>query len=204
MRATRIVRWSLLVALALASTRAEAHSTFSPSGPFVGGVKHFFISLDDGLLALALGIVAGLAEAKSATRMILILPGSWLLAGGIGVLVRFPIPASEPISALTLLIVGLWAAINPRLPAVAGLLLCGCLGGLHGYFNGSALEFDSRRDAFSQLLGICVACGLVTFYPSALLELSKQTWPRIVARVLGSWIAATGLLLLGWSLRTRS
>ena len=29
----------------------------------------------------------------------------------------------------------------------------------------------------------------------------KAFWMRIAVRVLGSWIAATGLLLIGWSLR---
>ncbi|MFM8535369.1 MAG: HupE/UreJ family protein [Acidimicrobiia bacterium] len=203
MRAIPIARGSLLLALAMAGTRAEAHSTFSASGPFVGGVKHFFISLDDGLLALAVGIVAGLGDAKFATRVILLLPGSWLLAGGIGIVAKIPVPGSETISAFTLLLAGLWAAVNPRIPATAGLILCGGLGALHGYGNGSALDFDSRWDAVNQLLGICVSCLLVAFYPSALLELSKQAWPRLVARVLGSWIAATGLLLLGWSLRMK-
>jgi len=29
----------------------------------------------------------------------------------------------------------------------------------------------------------------------------KAPWQRVVVRVAGSWIAAIGLLLLGWSLR---
>ncbi len=29
----------------------------------------------------------------------------------------------------------------------------------------------------------------------------KVFWARIAIRVLGSWIAATGLLMLGWTLR---
>jgi hypothetical protein len=27
-------------------------------------------------------------------------------------------------------------------------------------------------------------------------------WPRIVVRVVGSWIAAAGLLMLGWLMRS--
>jgi hypothetical protein len=32
----------------------------------------------------------------------------------------------------------------------------------------------------------------------------RATWGRIALRVAGSWIAAVGLLLLGWSLRSAS
>lgn len=199
----RITRWLLVMAFALVGTRAEAHAVFSPSGPFVGGVKHFFISLDDGLLVLALGIVAALTETKAANRLFLLLPGSWLAAGAIGAVVRVPCPGSEKISAVTLLLAGLWAAFNPKASAKVVLVFAASMGIIHGYFNGSALGPDTIRATASQLLGITVSCLLVALYPSTLLDLCKQSWARIVARVVGSWIAATGLLLLGWSLRVK-
>jgi hypothetical protein len=31
----------------------------------------------------------------------------------------------------------------------------------------------------------------------------RLAWGRIVVRVAGSWIAATGLLMLGWAVRGR-
>lgn len=36
----------------------------------------------------------------------------------------------------------------------------------------------------------------------ALVVSIKAFWARIAVRVMGSWIAATGLLMIGWSLRT--
>jgi len=31
----------------------------------------------------------------------------------------------------------------------------------------------------------------------------RADWARIAVRVAGSWIAASGLLMLGWAVRTR-
>jgi hypothetical protein len=36
---------------------------------------------------------------------------------------------------------------------------------------------------------------------AALVLSLKKPWTRIVVRVVGSWIAASGLLLLGWFIR---
>ena len=36
---------------------------------------------------------------------------------------------------------------------------------------------------------------------SAIVVSLRRPWARIVVRVAGSWIAAIGLLMLGWALR---
>jgi urease accessory protein len=32
----------------------------------------------------------------------------------------------------------------------------------------------------------------------------RAAWARVAVRIIGSWIAASGLLLLGWSLRAHA
>jgi hypothetical protein len=52
------------------------------------------------------------------------------------------------------------------------------------------------------LLGILVMLFVLAALASALVVSLKKPWTRIAVRVLGSWIAASGLLLFGWSLQS--
>ena len=63
------------------------------------------------------------------------------------------------------------------------------------------MHLDTLGAGLAQLLGISLSVAFVAIYPATLLEIFKKPWARIVARVLGSWIASAGLLLLGWTLR---
>ena len=54
------------------------------------------------------------------------------------------------------------------------------------------------------LIGITVAIFVLAALVSALVVSLRRPWARIVVRVAGSWIAAIGLLLLGWTLSGRS
>ena len=199
----RVLPWIAGLAFLLAATRAEAHAVISTRGPFIGGVKHFFISLDDVLAALALGIVASQCVAKAANKIFWGLPAAWLLAGVGGLSSNQPVAAAEIFSAGSLLVVGVLAATSLTLSARLTLLLAVLTGGLHGFLNGAAMQPATFGAGLWQLLGIGASVAFVAVYPSTLLEIFKQSWTRIVARVLGSWIAATGLLLIGWTFRLK-
>ena len=74
------------------------------------------------------------------------------------------------------------------------------VGLLHGWLNGASLAQVQREGV--GLAGIASAAFVVVgarrrpwSCPSAL------PWTRIAVRVAGSWVAAIGLLMLGWSLR---
>ena len=50
----------------------------------------------------------------------------------------------------------------------------------------------------------CACCFVVVaIFTSFMIPLRRQ-WARIVIRVAGSWIAASGFLMLGWALRPRA
>jgi hypothetical protein len=51
------------------------------------------------------------------------------------------------------------------------------------------------------LFGISVALFLVVALIASLVVSLKAQWARITVRVAGSWIAAIGLLMLGWTYR---
>jgi hydrogenase/urease accessory protein HupE len=80
---------------------------------------------------------------------------------------------------------------------VSGLALV--LGLLHGYLNGSAMA-QAKLGALG-LTGIVTTLFVVVALAAALVVALRSPWARVAVRVAGSWIAAIGLLLLGWSLR---
>jgi hypothetical protein len=51
------------------------------------------------------------------------------------------------------------------------------------------------------LLGIAAVTFVLVALVSALVVSLRAAWARIAVRVVGSWIAAIGLLMLGWGLR---
>jgi hypothetical protein len=54
------------------------------------------------------------------------------------------------------------------------------------------------------LLGTAGAVFVVTALFAATVVALRRPWTRIATRVAGSWIGASGLLLLGWTLGSRA
>jgi hypothetical protein len=54
------------------------------------------------------------------------------------------------------------------------------------------------------LLGTAGAVFVVTALVAATVVALRRPWTRIATRVTGSWIGASGLLLLGWTLSGRA
>jgi hydrogenase/urease accessory protein HupE len=101
---------------------------------------------------------------------------------------------------VSFLVLGGLVAADVRLRPewVGGLAVA--LGLVHGYCNGSAMA-EAKLGALG-LGGIALTVFVTTALAAALVVALRAPWTRIAVRVAGSWIAATGLLLVGWSLRT--
>jgi hydrogenase/urease accessory protein HupE len=102
---------------------------------------------------------------------------------------------------VTLLLLGSSVAADARIRSGAFALLAGILGLLHGHGNGAAMA-ESRLGLVG-LLGIVSTLFVLVALGAALVVSLRAAWARVAVRVAGSWIAAAGLLLLGWSLRAR-
>ena len=108
-------------------------------------------------------------------------------------------PAWSAPSWPSFLIVGGLLAADLELPlGVTGALIA-ALGLVLGYSNGLAMTASGQgaRAVFGSTGAVFVLVTLV----SALAAGTTITWIRIAWRVAGSWPAAIGILLLGWSLR---
>lgn len=177
---------------------SQAHLVNTGLGPFYDGVSHLAMSPDDLLSALALALLAGLSGARAGRHILFLLPPVWLIGGLFGL--RFEQEVSLALfSILSFLATGALVAWDRKLPLMLISGLTCCFGLLHGFLNGTAMA--QAGGGFLALFGICLAVFVLTALFSGLVVSLKAYWARITVRVAGSWIAAIGLLMLGWTYR---
>jgi hydrogenase/urease accessory protein HupE len=197
-RATITTAWSIAVSFAawVWPTRAAAHLVTTGLGPVYDGIGHLLLTPEDLVPVLALALFAGLRGAASGRRALFLLPAAWL-AGGLAGLAIGGAPAF-PLPALSFLLLGGLVAADLHMPVgvVAGLAVA--LGLVHGFLNGEALR---PGPGALGLVGIMGALFVLVALLSAAIASLERPWTRIAVRVAGSWIAATGMLTLGWAFR---
>lgn len=194
----RCLRIALAGAMLLLPSIARAHLTDTGLGPIYDGIAHLLLSFDDLLPVIALALLAGLNGARAGRLVLFVLPVAWLAGGMVGVLAvgAAPPPAG---TSLSLLALGVLTAANAKLRPPLAVALATALGLIHGWLNGATIA-DAGREA-SGLFGIALTIFVVVALAAALVVSLREPWMRIVVRVTGSWIAAVGLLVLGWGLR---
>ena len=178
---------------------AQAHLVNTGLGPFYDGVSHFALTPEDLVPALALALLAGLGGARTGRLALFALPGAWL-AGGLAGLVLPTSGTTPELTPVSFLALGGLVAADARLRPewMVGLALV--LGLLHGYPNGSAMA-EAKLGGLG-LVGIVTTLFVSVALPAAAVVVLRATWARVAVRVAGSWIAALGLLSLGWRLRS--
>jgi len=188
----------LVVAIAVLCwpSSASAHLVTTGMGPVYDGIGHLLLTPEDFVPVLAISLYAGLRGAAAGRRTMFLLPLAWFAGGLAGSMVGI-VPAI-PTPALSFLVVGVLVAADLRMPANAVSALAVVIGLVHGFFNGAALKEGAGTLG---LLGIMVMLFVLVALASAFVVSLKTPWMRIAVRVAGSWIASSGLLLLGWSLR---
>jgi hydrogenase/urease accessory protein HupE len=177
---------------------SRAHLVNTGLGPFYDGVSHLAMSPDDLLSAVALALLAGLSGAQAGRNVLFLLPPIWLLGGLFGLRMEQEVSLAL-FSILTFLVTGALVALDRKLHLMLILSLTGCFGILHGFLNGTAVS--QAGGGFLALFGISIAVFVLTALFSALVVSLQAQWSRIAVRVAGSWIAAIGLLMLGWTYR---
>lgn len=177
---------------------AEAHLNSTGMGPIYDGLMHFLISPEDLTPVLALALLAGLRGASYGRRALFVLPAAWLLGGLIGLAVTTD-SAHPVVSAFWFLLLGGLLAGDAKLSLRVTTALAALLGLYHGYLNGIGLGLSATSAAV--LLGLIFAVFVLVALAAALVVQLRASWARIVVRVAGSWIAASGLLMLGWAVR---
>jgi urease accessory protein len=182
----------------LLPARVQAHLVTTGLGPIYDGISHVLCSPDDLLPVVAMAMLAGLNGAAAGRRAMFTLTIAWLAGGFAGFVVGHPLlPGS--VTAVSFLAIGGLTAVDRRLAPATVAALALAVGLVHGWLNGAALV-EAQRDAFG-LIGIAGAIFVLVALGAALVVSCRAEWARVAVRVGGSWVAAIGLLILGWSLR---
>ena len=195
----KAVRAVVAVVVVVYSRAANAHLVSTELGPLYDGAAHPLVSPQDLLTILGLAILAAYGGATSGRRLIVSLTLAWAA----GVCVGFAVVDGQlelPVAtAAVILMLGILGLFKMRVPSGVLVSASVFIGFARGVMNGSA-----ARDADGQWLSV-LGVVLGVFVLGALLT-GGSNWlenrrPAVVLRVIGSWIAAIGLLMLGWELR---
>lgn len=183
-----------LVTLAAPAT-AHAHLVTSGLGPWYDGALHLLLSPGGVLGVVAAALLAGLRGARASRLLVIVLTLSWLIGGLLGT--GLPVTA-EPVwfSAIPFLIFGALVAADARVPPLGIAALGGMFGLLHGLLDGAALAAIGA--GARALLGTVTTVLLLTLLTTAAVVPLRVLWARVAVRVVGSWVGAVGMLMLGW------
>jgi urease accessory protein len=195
-RARRVVVVASAAVLIFAMP-AQAHLVTTGLGPVYDGISHVLLSPEDLLPVLAMAFLAGLTGRLAGRLALLLLPLAWALGGVVAFEARAPLPPGA-MAAAPFLVLGVLTAADLRLSPNLVASLAIALGLLHGWSNGAGIAAEGREEA--GLVGVAAAVFVLVAMAAAFVVSLCASWARIAVRVAGSWIAAIGLLMLGWSL----
>lgn len=176
---------------------AAAHLVSSGLGPLFDGVMHLAVTPEDLLPTIALALFAGMRGPRDGRAVLFALPAVWFVGGIVGLLGPSGLPLR--LTTVSFLVFGGLVAADVRLSHQVVLVLAALLGALHGYLNG--VEMGTAGLGAVGLLGATASTFVLVALVAAFVVSLERAWARIAVRVAGSWIAAIGLLLLGWSVR---
>jgi hydrogenase/urease accessory protein HupE len=143
-------------------------------------------------------LLAGLGGARAGRFVLAILPAAWLVGMVAGWAIGLP-GAPAWLTAVVTALMGALVAADLRLPLAVVIAVAAALGALHGYDNGHDLA--ASTGALVAIPGIaCSLFAIVSLLAGQVAVLQAQ-WARLAVRISGSWIAAIGLLMLGWTTR---
>lgn len=178
--------------------QALAHSPIEGIGKFYGGLLHPLLVPPHALALLVFALLIGQRGVRA--MQLAYPPFVATLAVGL-VLAGFTIPLGIPTETWLLVVAaacGLLVALQWSPP----LWLFSALGALLGLVIGadSGVEGYNRQETFAALLGCWLGAVIGLIVVAGVVELLRRPWQRVAARVVGSWGAASALLVLALTL----
>jgi len=195
------MKWTFFIILALwlaAPSTSQAQSINPSVGPFYDGLEHLFLSPVDLIPVIALALLAGLRGPPSGRTVLFVLPLAWLIGTFAGQWLA--VPQSLPaVSAIVTFALGALVAADIALPWVIVVACAAAIGLLYGGLYRAALL---GQPSFGlSATGVAVTIFIVVSLLAGQVSAIRAPWARIVLRVAGSWIAAIGMFMFGWSMR---
>jgi len=188
---------ALLLLLAMCPAPAQAHLNSSGMGPVYDGFLHFLLSPEDVVPVIALALFSGLRGRGYARRALFLLPGFWFIGCLLGTTATRSV--ALPLTAVSFLVFGGLVAANAQLSLRTTSVLATLFGLFHGYLNGQGMSLTSS--IVVAYLGLVTGVFVLVALVAAFVICLRSPWTRIAVRVAGSWVVASGLLMLGWAAR---
>jgi urease accessory protein len=176
----------------------SAHLVTTGAGPFYDGIAHFFVSFDEILPVIGLSLFAGIRGPKYGRWNAAIISIAWLVGGIAGL--SFPMQQAPSLfTSFFLLFPGILLASDWKLSIQIVWAFSVLIGAVLGFWNGASMA--AAGSGALAVIGSSASVLIVSIFASALAVVLSAGWTRIALRVAGSWLAALGLLALGWSLK---
>ena len=199
-RASRVTAaFAVLPVLLLVASPASAHIVSTGLGPAYDSVWHFLLSPAYVAPVVGIALFAGLRGADHGRWALFTVATGWLAGELVGAAPPAGLPSSLS-TAATFLIIGSLVAADLRVPLLLTALTAGVVGVLGGAMDRAA---QGASIGLSGTLGVCIAVFVLSAITASLIVPLQILWLRIAVRVAGSWLAALGLLLVGWAARTK-
>jgi urease accessory protein len=179
--------------LLLSPTALFAHA-MQGVGDFYSGMLHPLTAIEWALPMVALSFLAGQQGREVALSVMAVFPAA--LAAGAIAGYAFPLATlSEAPTVALMALLGLLVAWAAKMPSKLPIALAALVGFAVGFANGSDLTPATSARRF--ILGLAFVGLLLITYGVGLVRWLKAPWAKIGIRVVGSWIAAVGILILG-------
>lgn len=188
----RPARGATFLALASFGAPALAHGSARGLGPFLGGALHPVLEPAQLMALVALGVFAGqrgLAGARPVLIGFLLALLAGLLAAGVG-----GMPPVDPALLVLGGLLGVAVIGDVAVPRALGVLVAGLVG--LGVGMASEPESVAGQARLLMLLGSGAAATVGVLSLVGLLHEARRPWQRIGMRVVGSWIAASAILVV--------
>jgi hydrogenase/urease accessory protein HupE len=187
-----------LIAL-FAPEAARAHLVTTDLGPFYDGALHPLLTAEDVLTVLGIFLVAAFAGPGGARRALVGLCAGWIAGTTIAFALGPSLGSIRLLAGLALLVLGGLGLLAARLPAILLAMGATLIGVGRGAINGSVLR--SEDGTWLTALGTIVGLFALAAVLAALSVRLARAKRHVVLRVAASWIAAIGLLMIGWQLK---
>jgi urease accessory protein len=179
--------------LLLSPTALFAHP-MQGVGDFYAGMLHPLTAIEWALPMVALSFLAGQQGREVSLSVLAVFPAA-LAAGAIaGYLSPVTVPTEIATVGLMALL-GLLVAWAGSIPLKVSVALAALVGFAVGFANGS--DLTPATSVWRFIPGLSLVGLMLITYGVGLIRWLKAPWTKIGIRVLGSWIAAVGILILG-------
>jgi urease accessory protein len=179
--------------VALAPLPAFAHP-MQGVGDFYAGMLHPVITLETVLPMIALGLLAGQQRREDAIQLLAMFPAALIAGAVLATLGKAP-SALGLVQLILTAGLGILVASARRVPSWFLVALGVVLGISAGWAN--ATEVFGQVSPLRFVAGLAVVGLLLLVYGNGLVRNLKVEWTQIAVRVVGSWIAAASILVLG-------